>query len=69
MERALKIVESLKLTSIACVTDQAIYSKAIEIKWKEKQKFNGCVLMMGIVRMLMMLMYILSKRFSGSWIT
>ena len=62
MERALKIVES-------CVIDQAIYSKAIEIKWKEKQKFNGCVLMMGIVRMLMMLMYILSKRFSGSWIT
>ena len=69
MERALKILESLKLTSIACVIDQAIYSKAIEIKWKEKQKFNGCVLMMGIVRMLMMLMYILSKRFSGSWIT
>ena len=46
MERALKTVESLKLTSIVCVFDQAKtqtidYSKAIEIKWKERQKFNG----------------------------
>ena len=66
MERAFKIVESLKLTSIVCVFDQAIYSKAIEIKWKEKQKFNGCVLMMGMFHMLMMFMHILSKRFSAA---
>ena len=64
MERALKIIESLKLTSIVCVVDQAIYFKAIEIKWKEKQKFNGCVLKMGMFRMLMIFMHILSKRFS-----
>ena len=64
MERALKIVESLKLTSIVCVFDQVIYSKAIKIKWKEKQKFNGCVLMMGMFHMLMMFMHILSERFS-----
>ena len=65
MERALKIVKSLKLTSIVCVFDQAIYSRAIEIKWKEKQKFNGCVLMMGMFNM-MMYMHILSKRFSAA---
>ena len=63
MERALKIVESLKLTSIVCVFDKVIYSKAIEIKWKEKQKFNDCVLMMGMLHILMMFMHILSKRF------
>ena len=61
MERALKIVKSLKLTSI--VFDQAIYSKVIE--WKEKQKFNGCVLMMEMFHILMMFMHILSKRFSA----
>ena len=43
MDRALKIIESLKLPSIVFVFDQAIYSKAIEIKCKEKQKFNNCV--------------------------
>ena len=63
MERALKIIESSKLTSIACVFHQVIYSKASGIKWKEKQKPNGCVLMIEMFHMLMMLMHILSKRF------
>ena len=76
MERALKTVESLKLTSIVCVFDQAKtqtidYSKAIEIKWKERQKFNGqwtvvSVLMMGMFHMLMMFMHTLSRRFSAA---
>ena len=66
MLRALKIIESLRLTSIVCVFDQAIYSKAIEIKWKEKEKFKCCVLMMGMFHTLMMFMHILSKRFSSA---
>ena len=66
MDRVLKIMESLKLPSIACVFDQAIYLKAIEIKWKEKQKFNNCVLMMGMFHMLMMFMHIFSKRLSAA---
>ena len=66
MNRALKIIESLKLPSIVCVFNKAIYSKAIEIKWNEKQKFNNCVLMMGMFHMLMMFMHILSKRFSAA---
>ena len=68
MLRALKIVESLNLVSIVCVFDQAIYSKAIELKWKDKEKFNSCVLMMGMLHMLMMFMHILSKRFSDAGI-
>ena len=66
MMRALKIIESLKLNTLVCVFDQAIYSKAIEIKWKEKKKFNNVVLMMGMFHMLMMYMHILSKRFSDA---
>ena len=62
MLRALKIVSSLNLQSIVCAFDQAIYSKAIEIMWKEQKKFNSCVLMMGMFHMLMMYMHILSKR-------
>ena len=68
MMRALQIIESLKLVTLLCVFDQAIYSKAIEIKWKEKQKFGNIVLMMGMFHMLMMYMYILSKRFSDAGI-
>ena len=64
--RALKIVSSLNLKSIVCVFDQAIYSKAIEIKWKEQEKCSSCILMMGMFHMLMMYMHILSKRFSDT---
>ena len=63
MLRSLKIVSSLNLKSIVCVFDQAIYSKAIEIKWKEQEKFSSCVSMMGMFHMLVMYMHILSKRF------
>ena len=66
--RALQIIESLKLVTLVCVFDQAIYSKAIEIKWKEKQKFGNIVLMMGMFNMLMMYMHILSKRVSDAGI-
>ena len=66
MLRALKIVSSLNLKSIVCVFDQAIYSKAIKLRWKEQEKFSSCVLMMGMFHMLMMYMHILSKRFSDA---
>jgi len=66
MTRAVKIMESLKLVSIVCVFDQAIYSKAVEIKWKEKEKFKNCVVMMGLFHMLMMYMHILQKLFADA---
>ena len=64
--RALKMIESLKVLSLVCVFDQAIYSKAIEVKWKEKEKFKNVVLMMGMFHMLMMFMSILNKRFADA---
>ena len=56
MLRTQKIVESLELSSIVCVFNQAIYS--IEMKWREKVKFKNAVLMMGIFHTIMMYMYI-----------
>ena len=64
--RAVSIMDSLKLLSIVCVFDQAIYSKAIEIKWKQKEKFQNCVIMMGVFHMIMVYMHILSKRFADA---
>ena len=46
LERALKLIESPHFVSLVCVFDQAIYSKACEIKWKEPAKFKSCLLMM-----------------------
>ena len=41
MLQALKIAESLKLSSITCVFDQEIYSKAIDVEWKENEKLKN----------------------------
>ena len=68
MERAslkiIKIIESLRIVSLVCVFDQAIYSKACEIKWKEPEKFRSCLLIMG--HKLMVYMSIINKRFAGA---
>ena len=66
MERALKIIDRLHLVSTVCVFDQAIYSKAYEIKWKEAENFQNCVLMLWIFHLLMMYMEISNKRFSDA---
>ena len=63
MSRALTIAEALHLDVIVCVSDQTIYSKASEIKWRKPEKFKYCVLMMGIFHLLMVYMSILNKRF------
>ena len=63
MQWALTIIESLHLVFIVCAFDQAIYSKACEIKWKKPLKFRNCLLMMGIFHLLTNYMGILKKRF------
>ena len=66
MDRALKIIDGLKLANMVCVFDQAIYSKAVEIKWKDEHKFKDVFIMLGMFHMVMMYMGILNKRFSDA---
>ena len=54
------------LDAIVCVFDQAIYSKACEITWKDSLKFQRCMLMMGIFDLHMVFMSILNKRFGDA---
>ena len=63
MQRASTIIESLHFVSIVCVFNQAIYSKACEIKWKEPRIFRNCLLMMGIFNLLSNYLEILKKQF------
>ena len=48
---------------MVCLYDQAIFAKAIEIKFKEKEKFKSLVLMMGGFHTLMMFLGIIGIRF------
>ena len=66
MERALKMKDALKLQEIVCVFDQSIFAKAAEIKWKNPEKYNDCVLVLGAFHMIMSFMSILAKRFGDA---
>ena len=66
LERAIRITDTLHLMSIVCVFDQTIYSKTCQIKWKEPEKFQSCLLMMEIFHTITMFMQILFKRFGDA---
>ena len=53
--RSLAIKDKLELESMVCVYDQAIFAKAIEIQFKEKEKFDSLILVMGGFHTLMFL--------------
>ena len=56
-------MDVLNLDATVCVFDQAIYSKACAVKWKEPLQFQRFILMMGIFHLHMVFMSILNKRF------
>ena len=64
LDRCLKIKVQLRLNYIVCVFDQAIYCKAMELKWRYPDKYKDCILMLGIFHMIMMYLGIIGKKFS-----
>ena len=66
LERALKMKEHMSLSCIVCVFDQSMFAKAVEIKWKEPEKFKHCVIMLGTFHTIMMFMAVISKRFKDA---
>ena len=63
LKRSLKIKDSLGLQSIVCVFDQAIYCKAMEIKWKRSEELKDCIIMLRIFHTIMMYLGIFGKLF------
>ena len=66
LNRCLPIKDKLKLSAIVCIFDQAIYAKAVEIKWKMLTQYKDCILMLGMFHMLMMYFGIIRKRFKDA---
>ena len=61
--QSLKIKNTLKLKSIVLVFHQALYAKAIEVQWKESERFKDIVLRMGVFHTACTLLSIIGKRF------
>ena len=66
LDRSLKIKDQLRLKYIVCVFEQAIYCKAIELKWRYPDKYKDCIVMLGIFHMIMMYLGIIGKKFSDA---
>ena len=62
----IKIKAELLLEEIVCVFDQALYAKAMEIKWKNSEVFKKVVIHMGAFHTLCNLLPIIGKRFTSA---
>ena len=51
---------------VVCVFDQAIFSKATELKWRYPDKFKDCIVMLGIFHMITMYLGIIGNKFSDA---
>ena len=54
--RSAEIRTRLSLSAVICVFDQAFYAKAMEVYWKNIDKFQNVFLMLGGFHLLMMLL-------------
>ena len=66
LDCCLKIKEQLRSKYIVCAFDQAIYCKAIELKWRYPDKYKDCIVMLGIFQMIMTYLAIIGKKFSDA---
>ena len=64
--QALKIKDCLNLKEIVYVFDQALYAKAVDITWKQPEKFQPIVLRMGVFHTICNFLGIIDKRFLGA---
>ena len=66
LSQSLKIKDSLRLNAIVVVFDQAIYAKAMEIKWKHSEHFKDIIVRMGTFHTICTLLGIIGKRFQDA---
>ena len=61
-----KIMDTLNLSNIVVVFDQALYEKAIEILWKHGDAFKKIILRMGGFNLICTLLAIIGVRFKDA---
>ena len=66
LNQTVRIMDSLQLSEIVCVFDQALYAKALEIAWKHPDRFDCIIFRMGVFHTLCTLLAIVGKRFGDA---
>ncbi len=63
IQRSVTLAAELGQQDTVIVLDQAIYSKAQEILWKNKELFSNVVLQMGAFHVCLAFLAVIGKRF------
>jgi len=66
LKNSLEMATQLGLDDTVVVLDQAIYAKAIEVVWKQKEEFKSIVLRMGSFHIMCVFLSVIGKRFRDS---
>lgn len=68
LKKSVTMANRLGLDDTMVVLDQAIYAKALEVIWKQRQEFNSVVLMMGDFHVACVFLAVIGKRFGDAGI-
>lgn len=63
LKKSVLMSKQLGLSDTVVVVDQAIYAKALEVVWKQKEEFKSVVLRMGSFHIACTFLAVLGKRF------
>ena len=63
LKKSLEMATQLNLDDTVVVLDQAIYAKALEVVWKQKEEFKSIVVRMGSFHITCVFLSVMGKRF------
>ena len=66
LQQSLNVMTHLRLNSIVCVFDQALYAKAVEIIWKNSERHDGIILRLGVFHTICTLLAVIGKCFKDA---
>ena len=66
LKKSVEMAAQLGIHDTVVVVDQAIYAKALEVVWKQKEEFRSVVLRMGSFHIICTFLSVLGKRFGES---
>ena len=66
LKKSVEMAIQMGLDDTVVVLDQAIYAKALEVIWKQKEEFRSIVLRMGSFHIACVFLSVLGKRFGES---
>lgn len=66
LKKSVLMAMQLGLADTVVVLDQAIYAKALEVVWKQKEQFESVVLRMGSFHIACVFLAVIGKRFGES---